>query len=184
MVFGLVSLSYVYSAMNFIRRLFKSDQRASETEQDSLSEPPPLPKSSNDPFINKVVQSGDHATNGIEGLYGFFRMGLMDEAAFFGALVKHGVLITCTDRQNVNSALFLKHSDGCSRLAFFTSHERAQKVVFEHPEYRYCFEVPLSDLLKGLPANAGFVMNPSDEAITLQATPEQARRIRADFAKG
>ncbi len=170
--------------MNLLRRLFKSSQVPPETEPKELSRPPPLPKSAKDDFLDKVVQKNDHATNGMEGFYGFFRMGAMDEATFFASLIKQSVLIACTDHNDVNSALFLKHPDGCPRLAFFTSSERAQKVAIRHPEYRYCFEVPLTDLLKGLPANAGFVMNPSDEVITLQATPEQARRIREDFTLG
>jgi hypothetical protein len=167
--------------VNFLRRFFKSDHSPPATGRTRSSKPIPLPTSSSDPFINKVVENGDHAANGIEGLYGFFRMGLMDAPAFFGALVKEEVLIVCTDRQDVNSALFLKHPDGSSRLAFFTSPERAKKVVIEHPAYRFCFEVAVAGLIKGLPANAGFVMNPFDEAITLQATPEQARHICTDF---
>ena len=160
---------------NFFRK--KSSSEAGLT-------PPPLPaqsRESSDPFIKSVVGSGEHAENEIEGLIGFFRMGIMTPHEFFPAILKKDFITICSERSDPNSALFLKRPDGTSRLAVFTSEAKAKKLFELHPTFSHAFDVTLEVLLRSLPAEAGFVINPSFEAMTMQVSPEQLAHIKADF---
>jgi hypothetical protein len=116
-----------------------------------------------------------------KGLYGMFRIGIMTPPEFFAAIIKLDVFVICSEGGNPNSALFLQHPDGNSRLAFFSTIEKAKKLFESHPQFSHVYELPLRDILIGLPPTSGFVMNPTFEAMTMQATPEQVQHIKSDF---
>ena len=152
--------------------------------QEAGAIPPPLPeqrKEKSDSFIKSAVESGEHPENEIEGLIGFFRMGMMTPQEFFPAILKKDFVIICSERSDPNTALFLQHPDGTSRLAVFTSESKAKRLFELHPSFSHAFNVKLEILVQSLPSNAGFVINPTFEALTMQVSPEQLAHIKEDF---
>ena len=140
-----------------------------------LSEKPPVP--------TKVSDQGteDTAQDGLEGTILMFRSGVLPAQQFFPGLLKSEVFVPVKYLNSLNAPLFLSGADGAARLAIFTSPERAKSLQQKHPQYRYAVKAPCHQVLAGLPAGNGLVMNPGSEAVTFQMAPDQFARFKADF---
>ena len=128
-----------------------------------------------------VRATGDCAKAEGDGMILMFRSGILQPQQFFPGFLKSEVFILVKYFNSLNAPLFLNHPDGAPRLALFTSPERAKGTQEKHPEYSYAVKAPCQQILAGLPAGNGLVMNPGSEAVTFQMAPDQFARFKADF---
>jgi hypothetical protein len=144
---------------------------------------PPLPR--RDDALARtadlVQTTGDCAKAEGDGMILMFRSGILQPQQFFPDLLKSEVFILVKYLNNLNAPLFLSHPDGAPRLAIFTSPERAKAIQEKHPEYCYAVKATCRQILAGVPAGSGLVMNPGGEAVTFQMTAEQFARFKTDF---
>ena len=126
-------------------------------------------------------RAGERAETGDDGMILMFCAGLLEPEEFFASFIKSGVFFLVKSLDEVNAPLFLRGTDGAPRLALFSSPERAQTVHESNPGYRYAVKLPCHQILIGVKAGNGLVMNPGSETVTFQMTPDLLRRFRADF---
>lgn len=102
------------------------------------------------------------------------QMGQADLGQLLGALEAADVLILTKTHEDLSDLLVLiDPKDKTSRIAIFSSNDRAVGAVQRHDGYRCLVSVAARNLFLNLADGAGIVLNPYEPIITYNLSPEQ-----------
>jgi hypothetical protein len=88
------------------------------------------------------------------------------------------VELALSENNPASPPLALVSASNYSMLAVFTQEKRAAKCQEKHPEHRYFLRLPFTVALKQLKKGAGIIINPYEETMVYEMSPDMLDAIR------